>query len=376
MSFPQGDFRGDGHRFGQSPHTPHQLTGHGPDHLVGVLPAGDPFSGPLTAPHLGLPAEVLDGCGGLCPSAVERPADLRRIARRPRAVHQGATGMGVASCGARPVAASLARGGCRGHQPHAWHPCAGGSEAGAVAACGHPDDGPGARHAAPGRERGDHRVQAPRCDLRVACLVEPREACGVCGHGADVCLTDEGLRRGRTDHLREPSARGRLPGGPAGGADRVSQHKSVETARGSLKLAAGRFARPRESAHDVIVERGDLDRGESPRACQASPWHGGSAVRCDAVTGLLGQPRRRHHPAVVACFRQLAGEPVATRASFLDTDEGCGLGGHVPAEVVEVTLAGAAGDDLGVMVCGAIGHGHRVGVDSHADRQRARLVPG
>jgi hypothetical protein len=52
---------------------------------------------------------------------------------------------------------------------------------------------------------------------------------------------------------------------------------------------------------------------------------------------------------------------------------------HFPAELVEVTLAGADGaevDDLGVMVFGDVGHGNRVFVDVHSDVKRARLVHG
>jgi hypothetical protein len=48
---------------GNGPHEPHQLTGHGHDHLVGMFPSGDQSSVALTQPHLGFPADVLDDFG-------------------------------------------------------------------------------------------------------------------------------------------------------------------------------------------------------------------------------------------------------------------------------------------------------------------------
>ena len=96
MIIQQWGLRGDGNRFGNSPHKPYQLTGNGHDHLVGVFPAGEQFSVPFTEPDLGLPADVLDGFGLLFQSELEMPADFSRIAIRPSAFDQDATSMGIA----------------------------------------------------------------------------------------------------------------------------------------------------------------------------------------------------------------------------------------------------------------------------------------
>jgi hypothetical protein len=148
MIIHQGGFRGAGNLFGNSPDKPHQLPGHGHDHLVGVFPAGEQFAVPFTEPHLGLPAEVLDGFGLLCQSEWEMPADFSRIAIGPRAFHQGATRMGVASFGDRTLSASLARGVFRGSQTHEFHQFSRVIEAGEVAEFGHHSDGHGELHAA------------------------------------------------------------------------------------------------------------------------------------------------------------------------------------------------------------------------------------
>jgi hypothetical protein len=371
--------RSDGNLFGHSPHKPNQLTGNGHDHLVGVFPAGDQVSVTFTAPTLGLPADVLDGFGWLFQSELELPAEFSRIAIRPSAFHQGATGMGGAGVGDRTLSAALASGVFRGNQPQKFHEFPGVIEAREVAEFGHHGDRHGALDAAQGLESVDHRAQTPRFDLLVEFPFETLEAFGVFGNGTDIFLKDDVLSRCRTDHLGEPSEMGRVPGGPAGGSDIVSPQEGFETELGILKSTAGIFARPSEIANGFVFNRGDIDGGEIPRACQPGQLHGVSAVRVDAVTSLLGNQRRRHHPAVVVFFRQIAVEPVATRAGFIDKDEVFGLGLHLPDELVEVTLAGADGAQIGHLSAVILSHiGHRNGLlmDISSDVTRARLGHG
>ena len=54
---------GHGDLFGNGPHEPHQFTGDGDDHLVGMFPSGHQASVAFTQPHLGFPADVLDAFG-------------------------------------------------------------------------------------------------------------------------------------------------------------------------------------------------------------------------------------------------------------------------------------------------------------------------
>ena len=131
-------------------------------------------------------------------------------------------------------------------------------------------------------------MQPPRLHVILPLLFEPLEACGVFVHRSDICLKDDWLSRGWTDHLREPPEMGRAPVGPAGGADIVSQPEGVETELGILKIAEGIFARPREIANGFIFDFGDIDEGEIPRAGQSGSLYGVSAIRFDASTGLFG----------------------------------------------------------------------------------------
>jgi hypothetical protein len=169
-----------------------------------VFPLGDQCSVTFTEPKLGLPTAVLDGFGLLFQSELEMPADLSRIARGPGVFHQGATGMGVAGCGARTLSASLASRVVRGHQPQEFHQFSGGIEAREIAEFGHHGDGYGERHAAQGLESVNYRAQAPRCDLLLEFLVETLEECSVFSNGTDVFLQADVLSRGRTDDLGEP----------------------------------------------------------------------------------------------------------------------------------------------------------------------------
>jgi hypothetical protein len=139
---------------------------------------------------------------------------------------------------------------------------------------------------------------APGCDPLLECLVEPLEVFGVFRNGMDLFWKDDWLCRGRTDDLREPAEMGRVPSGWASGADSVSQQAGVETELGVWQIAEGLFPRPCEIAHGFIFALGDRDESESPRAGQPGQWHGVSAIRFDPLTGLLGNERRSHAPAV------------------------------------------------------------------------------
>src|SRR4029450_10898119 len=112
--------------------------------------------------------------------------------------------------------------------------------------------------------------------------------CGVFSNGADIFLKDDLLRWGRTDALREPSEMGRVPGGLAGVADIVTQQEGFETELGVFQVAEGIFTRPREIAHGFIFDFGDIDEGEIPRAGQSGQLSGVSAIRFDAITGVVG----------------------------------------------------------------------------------------
>jgi hypothetical protein len=93
-------------------------------------------------------------------------------------------------------------------------------------------------------------------------LCEPLEAFGVFGHRTDIFLKDDWLRRGGTDHVREPPEVGWTPSGPAGRADVVSEQKGFEPKLGGLQIPYSIFTCAAEVADGFVFHRRDLDSGE------------------------------------------------------------------------------------------------------------------
>ena len=104
---------------------------------LACLPRGHQAAVAFAQPDLGLPTDVLDGFGLLFEAQLQMPADLGGIAIGPGAFDQGASGMGVAGFGHRPLPAPLPAGIFRGGQAQNFISCSGVIEAGQVAEFGH-----------------------------------------------------------------------------------------------------------------------------------------------------------------------------------------------------------------------------------------------
>ena len=294
MVVRHGAMQGRCHRplFGHGPQQAHQGTGDGHHHWGGVFAAGDACAGPCTAPALGLPAEVLEGLGWLFESALARPADCRRKARRPSAFDQGATRMGVAGLRDGALAAALARGIGRGDQAKNFMRALGVSQ----------------------------RVRSPRSATGVPATVHgtPRRACRASPPGgtrhAVPCAWRACARRGRrsgcavtarpdswptmgcaegTDDFRAPPQRGWGPGGPARGLAGMPEQEGGAPPRGGRAIAEGLCTGP-------------------------------AAVRVDAGPGGCGNAGGGHHPARSALCGARPGAPVATGAGGRETAPMCG----------------------------------------------------
>ena len=172
--------------------------------------------------------------------------------------------MRIARCGHGPLPASFARGIFRGHQPQELHECSGSIEARQVSECGSRGDGHKALPPPQGLKGFDYGVEAPRFDLCLECLLQTLKSLHVFVDRAHVFLENDVLRRCGTDHFREPSERGRVPGGPAGVAAIVPQQKGCAPQFRRLEIADGIFPRPAEVADGCILHHGDIHRRESP----------------------------------------------------------------------------------------------------------------
>jgi hypothetical protein len=145
---------GDRHLSGHGPHEARPLPRPGHGAHVGVLPACDESSVALTAPDLGLPAEVMAAFGLVFESPLQLSGHLGGVALGPGACDQSPSGLGVAGVGDGPRPALLTGGICRGNQAQACHPFAWLIHTRAIANVGHHGDSPGAWHTAESQWRG------------------------------------------------------------------------------------------------------------------------------------------------------------------------------------------------------------------------------
>jgi hypothetical protein len=114
-----------GHWLGHRPHEPHQRTGHGHDHWVGMCPSGHQASVSCAQSHVGVPADVLDGFGWCFQSELEMPADLSGVTVGPGAFHDRATRMRVPAVVIEPCRRRSPREDSEGISPKQFMRCLG-----------------------------------------------------------------------------------------------------------------------------------------------------------------------------------------------------------------------------------------------------------
>jgi hypothetical protein len=171
------------------------------------------------------------------------------------------------------------------------------------------------------------------------------------------------LRGGGTDDFAKPPEVGRVPVCPACIPDILPQEKGFEPKLRGLEIVDSIFTRPAQVPNGFIVHLGDVDGSKVARAHQAGQFDGVSPVGFDPIPGLSGNQGGGHDPADIAFFRQVAVEPIATRAGFIDKDEVLTFGLQPPDELIDVTLSrpdGAEGDDLGAVVFSDIRYLNRI----------------
>ena len=144
----------------------------------------------------------------------------------------------------------------------------------------------------------------------------------------------------------------------------------------ALEIPEGIFPRPTEVADRFIVDGGYIHGREVPGAHEPGQLPGVTPVGLDPVARLFGNQGGRDDPADVAFFHQVAIEPVAAGASFVDEDELRTLRLQMPKQLINIALPGpdrAEGDNLGAMFLGDIGDRDGLFMDIHSNIERARL---
>lgn len=164
----------------------------------------------------------------------------------------------------------------------------GGSKTGEVTECG--SGGHRARqwHPTEGLQRVDDRGEPPGLPLLCECLFQTRQPFGVVGDCADVFVEHDLRRWGMTDHFAEPPEVGGVPARLAGRTAIVSQEKGFEPQLGGLQSPDAIFTRPAQVSPRFILNLGNVDRAQIPRAREACEFDRISAVGFDPLSRLFG----------------------------------------------------------------------------------------
>ena len=170
---------------------------------------------------------------------------------------------------------------------------------------------------------------------------EALEAFGVFSDSVHVFLADHLWGRGGAGNLPEPAQMSWAPGGVVRMADVVAQENGFGAMLGWLEIVQDICTGPTQVAEGFVPDLGHIDWGEVARAPQAGQLHSVTTVSFDPIAGLFGDQRWGNDPADMTFFREIALEPISTRASFIDEDKLLTFGLQLPDELVDVVLARA-----------------------------------
>ena len=106
----------------------------------------------------------------------------------------------------------------------------------------------------------------------------------------------------------------------------MPQQESFETPCGGLQIPEDIFTSAAQVTAGLICNRGHIDGGEIACAPQPGELDGIPTVGFHAVPGLFGNSGGGDDPAHVSFVGQVAREPIAAGAGFVDQDEMCALG--------------------------------------------------
>jgi hypothetical protein len=198
-------------------------------------------------------------------------------------------------------------------------------------------------------------------------------------HGPPILLEDDLLGGWRTDHCRQPAPMGRPPRGPARIPENLAQEDGLQPMLGGLATPDRLLTRAGAVTHGLVLDRRDIDRGQSAAAHQPRPLGRGTSIGCDAIAGVLRDQGGGHDPAAQVLLRQIPREPGPPGARVVDADEWCSVCAERSDKRVDVALAGADGaqeDPLSTPFCRGIGHGDGRFVDLQTTVKGAGVTPG
>jgi hypothetical protein len=190
--------------------------------------------------------------------------------------------------------------------------------------------------------------------------LETLEAVVAFGHGPDILLADNLLGQRRTDDLTEPTQMRWPPIGTAGIPEILAQEEGLQPVLGGLEIPDGILTGAGQVADGLVLDLGDIDRSEIPRAQQPGELYGVTSISFDAVAGFLWEQWGGHDPTAELFLGKITIKPIPTGTSLIDEEQMLGFGQELTDQGIDVTLPGADGaqkDDLGTSLFRGIGHG-------------------
>ena len=176
----------DGDLLGDGPHEGDQLAGHRGDGDVGMFAAADESAEPLAEPDLSLPGDVADGLGESLEALADVKRDLGGESMGPRALHQGAAGVGVAGLGDATLATGFSRGVLAGVDADKGCELSRRIEPGQVAHLGHNSHGGDLLNTSESLQGIHDRTQAPGRQEFLGVFLDSVESLDLLVHSAQV----------------------------------------------------------------------------------------------------------------------------------------------------------------------------------------------
>ena len=209
--------------------------------------------------------------------------------------------------------------------------------------------------------------------------LEAGQACHLLVDGMPQLLVDDLLRRRRADDAREIAAVRVVPVGAAGVVQAQPEQERFQAVLRGLEGDDGVLARPRQVAHRLVLDRGDVDRREVSGTQQPGEGDGVASIGLDAVSRFAWNEGRRDDQTGHPPAGQVPVQGVAAGPGLVGDDQAHGFVLEATDEPVDVDDPGADATDvgdLGASVVGNVRDRDGVLVDIETDEQRGVFLHG
>src|SRR5947209_3717814 len=243
-------------RSGDGPSERRHLPRNRDDNLVHMFAARAQQPVPLAQPQLGLPRDGAHLGGYVLQAELEMSTHFRWIPIGPGSLDEGPPGVTVPRLGDAALAPSLPRRVLRRRQAQVAHQLPRRIEPGQAARFGDQSHRAGKIHPPQGLDSFHDRMQPPRLHGRVQLDLQALDSLRLLGHGVDVLLEHDLLRRRRADHPRQPAQMGGVPVRAPLVANVLAQQERLQPHLAHLKSRTTFLRNPPQSPNPSFLNKG------------------------------------------------------------------------------------------------------------------------